>query len=59
EARMVDPSEITVVSPVDAVIEDVGPINQTSEIIVKGKTYSIVEMLGSQETANKYLHGTY
>ncbi|SDM20862.1 phosphatidylserine decarboxylase [Bacillus sp. OK048] len=59
EARMVDPSETTVVSPVDAVIEDVGPINQTSEIIVKGKTYSIVEMLGSQETANKYLHGTY
>ncbi len=59
EVRLVDQSENTVVSPVDAVIEDVGAINETSEIIVKGKTYSIEEMLGSHETANKYLHGTY
>ncbi|MEH7245526.1 phosphatidylserine decarboxylase [Neobacillus niacini] len=59
KVRLVDQSENTVVSPVDAVIEDVGTINETSEIIVKGKTYSIEEMLGSHETANKYLHGTY
>ncbi|MDR7078008.1 phosphatidylserine decarboxylase [Neobacillus niacini] len=59
EVRKVDTSANTVVSPVDAVIEAVGSINQTSEMVVKGKTYSIQEMLGSQESANKYLHGTY
>ncbi len=59
EARKVDKSENTVISPVDAVIEDVGPINQTSEMVVKGKTYSVEEMLGSAESANKYLQGTY
>ena len=59
EVRKVDTSANTVVSPVDAVIEDVGSINQTSEMVVKGKTYSIQEMLGSQESAKKYLHGTY
>jgi phosphatidylserine decarboxylase len=59
ESRKIDTNENSVVSPVDAVIEDVGSINQTSEMVVKGKTYSIQEMLGSQETVNKYLQGTY
>jgi phosphatidylserine decarboxylase len=59
EVRKIDTIGNTVVSPVDAVIEDVGSINQTSEMVVKGKTYSIQEMLGSQDTVNKYLHGTY
>jgi phosphatidylserine decarboxylase len=59
EARSIDIGSNSVVSPVDAVIEDVGPISQTSEMVVKGKTYSILEMLGSQETVTKYLDGTY
>jgi phosphatidylserine decarboxylase len=59
EVRKVDQNADSVVSPVDAVIEDVGSINQSSEMVVKGKTYSIQEMLGSQESANKYLRGTY
>jgi phosphatidylserine decarboxylase len=59
EARSIDTGSNSVVSPVDAVIEDVGPISQTSEMVVKGKTYSILEMLGSQETVTKYLDGTY
>jgi phosphatidylserine decarboxylase len=58
-ARKIDKSQNTVVSPVDAVIEDVGPIKETSDILVKGKTYSIEEMLGNQELLAKYLNGTY
>ncbi|MEH7437506.1 phosphatidylserine decarboxylase [Neobacillus drentensis] len=59
ESRVIDRSEDSVVSPVDAVIEDIGPIKETSEILVKGKTYSIEEMLGDQEVLSKYLNGTY
>ena len=59
DARKIDNSQNTVVSPVDAVIEDVGPIKETSDILVKGKTYSIEEMLGNQELLAKYLNGTY
>ncbi|WP_413308627.1 phosphatidylserine decarboxylase [Bacillus sp. 1P10SD] len=59
ESRVIDRSVDSVVSPVDAVIEDIGPIKETSEIVVKGKTYSIEEMLGDHEVLSKYLNGTY
>ncbi|CRK84220.1 phosphatidylserine decarboxylase [Neobacillus massiliamazoniensis] len=59
EAREIDPSIDAVVSPVDAVIEDIGTIKETSQIEVKGKVYSIEEMLGDQEVLKKYLNGTY
>jgi phosphatidylserine decarboxylase len=59
EARGIDKSEDSVVSPVDAVIEDIGTIQETSEIVVKGKVYSIAEMLGNSELLTKYLAGTY
>lgn len=58
-ARVIDKNEDSVVSPVDAVIEDIGPIKETSEIVVKGKTYSIEEMLGDPAVLTKYLNGTY
>ncbi|WP_404329353.1 phosphatidylserine decarboxylase [Mesobacillus maritimus] len=48
-----------VVSPVDAVIEDIGLIEPNHEIIVKGKVYSIAEMLGSREAAEHYQEGKY
>ena len=38
--------EDAVVSPVDAVIEDIGTITMDHEMMVKGKSYSIPEMLG-------------
>ncbi|MBT2656750.1 phosphatidylserine decarboxylase [Bacillus sp. ISL-18] len=59
EARAIDQLADSVVSPVDAVLEDVGNIKETSEIVVKGKTYSIGEMLGNSDTLAKYLKGTY
>jgi len=48
-----------VISPVDAVIEDIGTIKKDKTIIVKGKTYSIEEMLGTQDTLGQYDGGTY
>ncbi|ULT55751.1 phosphatidylserine decarboxylase [Neobacillus drentensis] len=59
EARAIDQQADSVVSPVDAVLEDVGNIKETSDIVVKGKTYSIGEMLGDPDTLVKYLNGTY
>jgi phosphatidylserine decarboxylase len=48
-----------VVSPVDAVIEDIGLIEPNHQITVKGKNYSIAEMLGSREAAEHYQLGKY
>jgi phosphatidylserine decarboxylase len=59
DARVIDQSDNSVTSPVDAVIEDVGKITETSEIIVKGKTYSIEEMLADKEDSKKYINGTF
>ncbi len=58
-ARKIAPEPNAVVSPVDAVIEDVGTIRETSEITVKGKIYTVKEMLGDEEALTKYLNGTY
>jgi phosphatidylserine decarboxylase len=58
-ARPSDLEENSVVSPVDAVIEDIGTIQPDSLIIVKGKEYSIKEMLGTMEKAEKYTDGQY
>jgi phosphatidylserine decarboxylase len=58
-AREVDGDPDSVVSPVDAVIEDIGEIEADRTINVKGKIYSIAEMMGNQETMAKYEQGTY
>lgn len=59
DARKVDTNKDAVVSPVDAVIEDIGTITMNHEMVVKGKSYSIPEMLGSVSKAQKYKNGTY
>ncbi len=59
QARSIDSKADTVSSPVDGVLEDCGEISPTSEIIVKGKRYSIAEMLGGTKTATTYIGGTY
>lgn len=59
QARPIDSSADTISSPVDGVLEDYGAISSTSEIIVKGKVYSITEMLGGTDIASKYIDGTY
>lgn len=59
DTRIQDSSANTVTSPVDGVLEDFGIISKSNEIKVKGKIYSIGEMLGSEAVLNKYLEGSY
>jgi phosphatidylserine decarboxylase len=58
-ARPIDQAANSVISPVDAVIEDIGIITAKKEMVVKGKTYSVQEMLGSDKIAEKYLNGLF
>lgn len=57
--RPIVEGEQFVSSPVDGVLEDYGSIQADKNIIVKGKTYSIKEMLGKDQILNKYLDGKY
>ncbi|MCU9613954.1 phosphatidylserine decarboxylase [Caldibacillus lycopersici] len=59
EARVIDADKFTVVSPVDGFIEAIGKITDETEFLVKGKKYSVVEVLGSASVAAKYTLGTY
>lgn len=58
-ARPVHDAPKAVVSPVDGVIEDIGVIQENSEMEVKGKIYSVAEMLGDHEILGKYVNGKY
>jgi phosphatidylserine decarboxylase len=59
DARVIDQQQNSLISPVDAVFEDFGSIEETSDITVKGKIYSIHEMLGKEEVLEKYIGGKY
>lgn len=48
-----------VVSPVDAVVEDYGFVQPTKQIEVKGKMYSIQEMVSDDERLEKYIEGQF
>ncbi|WP_154663031.1 phosphatidylserine decarboxylase [Bacillus massiliigorillae] len=58
-ARQINQETNTVVSPVDAVYEDYGDIQSDRNILVKGKVYSIQEMLGDNAALEKYIGGKY
>lgn len=58
-ARGIADLESAVVSPVDGVLEDYGEITKEKQIIVKGKVYSIGEMLGEGTAVSKYIDGKY
>lgn len=59
DARDINCKSNEVISPVDALIEDIGVISGNKTIVVKGKTYSISEMLGNEKNVEKYVGGTY
>ncbi len=59
EARPIVEGEHIVSSPVDGVLEDYGMIQVDKNIIVKGKTYSMKEMLSNDQVLKKYLGGKY
>ncbi|WP_425541859.1 phosphatidylserine decarboxylase [Bacillus carboniphilus] len=58
-ARTITEGEKTIISPVDGVLEDWGNITPDTQMLVKGKPYSIEEMLGSKEKADEYAGGKF
>jgi phosphatidylserine decarboxylase len=59
DARSIISEPLAVASPVDAELQDIGTISANYTFLVKGKNYSLSEMLGGTEIANKYLNGTF
>lgn len=59
DARNIDQSLDSIVSPVDGVLADVGQITENCSFHVKNQDYSLVEMLGNKNRAEKYKEGTY
>jgi len=57
--REIDAAASSIVSPVDGVSADHGPIEETKTFDIKGKRYSLVDMLGNEERARRYAGGTY
>lgn len=57
--RVIDDNASSVISPVDGIFADYGPIEDTKMFEIKGKEYSVVEMLGNEERAKRYAGGTY
>lgn len=58
-ARLIHEGDQIVCSPVDAVYEESGTITADANITVKGKNYSINEMLGDNDVLQKYIGGVY
>ncbi|WP_338750273.1 phosphatidylserine decarboxylase [Bacillus sp. FJAT-52991] len=59
EVRKINYGADHVVSPVDAKLAEAGKITKGREFLVKGKTYSLQEMLGSEEKAKVYEDGIF
>lgn len=57
--RIIEEREDAIISPVDGVIVDWGIVTKELEIVIKGKSYSVTEMLGDQTIADKYDGGTF
>src|SRR5690606_33605318 len=53
ESRPFDQTLNSVISPVDAVIEETGTITASKEMMVKNKPYQVVEMLGDEKSLSK------
>ncbi|MDF2945627.1 MAG: phosphatidylserine decarboxylase [Bacillales bacterium] len=58
-SRTFESSPNTIISPVDGKIEEFGKINEHSVIHAKNRPYSVIEMLGNDEAANKYINGHF
>ncbi|MCA1056224.1 phosphatidylserine decarboxylase [Rossellomorea aquimaris] len=59
DARTVQYGEHDAVSPVDGYLAEAGPITDDLEILVKGKRYSVLEMMGSEEKSTPYIGGDF
>lgn len=52
-------ADVAVVSPADGVLEQVGPVTEGGRIVVKGTPYSVGELIGDQQEAQRYAGGTF
>ncbi|XXM73666.1 phosphatidylserine decarboxylase [Lysinibacillus sphaericus] len=59
DARSIQYGNDDAVSPVDGLLAETGPISDKLEIMVKGKAYSVLEMLGTADKASSYIGGRF
>lgn len=59
DARSVQYGENDAVSPVDGLLAETGTISDRLQIMVKGKPYSVLDMLGTREKASPYMGGDF
>ncbi|MBD7943801.1 phosphatidylserine decarboxylase [Psychrobacillus sp. FSL K6-2684] len=59
DSRMIDQSESGIISPVDATIETFGDITYDGIFHVKGKAYTLYDMLGSTKIGKEYENGKF
>lgn len=58
-AREIDQSQTTIVSPVDAIINDMGSISADRSFYIKEKFYHLNDVLGNADRAQKYTNGYF
>ncbi|WP_214798566.1 MULTISPECIES: phosphatidylserine decarboxylase [unclassified Exiguobacterium] len=58
DARTIDESTDTLVSPCDGKLSVIELISEDSRFEVKGQSYTLAELLGSQQEARRYAGGT-
>ncbi len=56
-AREVDADPTAVVSPADGNIESMGPIEADGTFVVKGRPYSVAELVGGEQEAARFVGG--
>ncbi len=59
DARPINLQEQTFISPVDAKIESFGTIQHDAIFTVKNKPYTLQDLLGKEQMADKYKNGNY
>lgn len=58
-ARPIDPDPLSLVSPSDGCLSEFGTLNGSDLLQVKGKHYSIADLLGSESRAEAFIGGSY
>ncbi len=57
EARPIDGDTRALVSPADGHIASMGPVDESSTLLVKGRPYRVSELVGSEEEGRRYAGG--
>lgn len=58
-ARPIDTDPLSIVSPADGKLDDLGPIDVASTLTVKGKLYDLADLLVDASAAARYEGGTF